>query len=217
MKDDSTRDRIILAAGPIFARKGFRNTTVREICDAANVNLASINYYFGDKQSLYTETVIRAREMRAQQFPHREDDSGPAEEKLKNIVLTLLNRMMAMQSEPWQVRLIMREMLQPTEAAKKLVKSYFRPFFESLLAVVDELVEVELPDHERSQIGFSIIGQCMHYRISAEMISMMIPKVEYQQNYQVEELAEHITNFSLGGIERIRKQVMDKGVKQISS
>ena len=218
MNDDSTRDRIILAAGPIFARKGFKNTTVREICDAANVNVASINYYFSDKHGLYTETVIQAREMRAQQFPHREPEENQApEEKLKNIVVTLLNRMMAMQTEPWQVRLIMREILQPTEASKKLVKAYFRPFFESLLTVIDELVGVRLPDHERHQLGFSVIGQCMHYRISAEMISMMISKAEYQQNYQIEQLADHITSFSLGGIENIRKQVASNGLKQIST
>ncbi len=218
MSEDSTRDRIILAAGPIFARKGFRNTTVREICDAANVNLASINYYFGDKQGLYTETVIHAREMRAQEFPHRElDATQPPEEKLKNIVVTLLNRMMAMQTEPWQVRLIMKEILQPTEASKTLVKAYFRPFFESLLTVIDELIGMRLADHERHQIGFSIIGQCMHYRFSAEMISMMITKVEYQQNYQIEQLADYITSFSLGGIESIRQKLASNGVKQISS
>ena len=156
--------------------------------------------------------------MRAQQFPHRElGEQQPPEEKLKNIVVTLLNRMMAMQTEPWQVRLIMREILQPTEASKKLVKAYFRPFFESLLTVIDELVGVRLPDHERHQLGFSVIGQCMHYRISAEMISMMISKAEYQQNYQIEQLADHITSFSLGGIENIRKQVANNGIKQIST
>ena len=68
-KSDTTRDRIVLQAGPIFASKGFRAATVREICDKADVNLASINYYFGDKQKLYFETVVRAREMRVEQVP----------------------------------------------------------------------------------------------------------------------------------------------------
>ena len=63
---DSTKKKILLAAGPIFAQKGFRGATVREICDSANVNLASINYYFGDKQQLYIDTVFLARQMRVQ-------------------------------------------------------------------------------------------------------------------------------------------------------
>lgn len=205
MKDESTRDRIILAAGPIFAKMGFRNATVREICDAASVNLASINYYFGDKQCLYNETVLVAREMRAQQFPEKEwNEHHSPEEKLRDIITTLLNRVMALQTEPWQVRLVMREILQPTEASKKLVKESFLPFLESLLQVVDEQLGVRLPDHERSQIGFSIIGQCMHYRFSAEMMTMMIPAKEFKQFYQIEQLADHITKFSMGAIERFR-------------
>ncbi len=205
MTEDSKRDRIILAAGPIFAAKGFKKTTVREICDLANVNLASINYYFGDKQQLYLETVIGAREMLAKQFPQQASDPTQApEERLHNLVGTLLKRLMAMQSEPWQVRLIMREVLQPTDAAKQLVKAYFRPFFESVLCVIDDLVGARLPDFERNQIGFSIIGQCMHYRFSAEMISMMVSESEFAENNQIERLTDHITKFSLGAIAAIK-------------
>lgn len=209
MTDESTRNRIILAAGPIFAQKGFRNATVREICVAAEVNVASINYYFGDKQKLYNETVLVAREMRAQQFPQKEWESHHTpEEKIRDIVTTLLNRVMALQTEPWQVRLVMREILQPTEASKKLVKENFLPFLESLLVVVDEQLGVRLPENERHQIGFSIIGQCMHYRFSAEMMTMMIPKKEFNQHYKIGQLADHITRFSMAAIEGFRTPVL---------
>ena len=67
MTDESTRNRILEAAGPVFATKGFRGSTVREICDAAKVNVASINYHFGDKSHLYVE--IRAGE-KAMFLPH---------------------------------------------------------------------------------------------------------------------------------------------------
>ena len=63
------KNRILLAAGRIFADKGFRCSTVREICDAADVNIASVNYYFGDKKNLYQETLLLAREIGANQFP----------------------------------------------------------------------------------------------------------------------------------------------------
>jgi AcrR family transcriptional regulator len=208
MPTDTTKDRILAAAGPIFARKGFRNTTVREICDRAEVNLASVNYYFGDKQTLYTETLILAREMRAQQFPQQTwAENQPAEEKLRQYVTMLLNRVVAMQSEPWQVRLIMRELLQPTAAAQTLIDAYFRPVFESLLAIVDELAGNRLPDYQRHQIGFSIVGQCMHYRFSAELIGMMIPRTEFDDHYNIQQLADHITTFSVNAIRNARSSV----------
>ncbi len=196
-----------MEAGPIFARKGFRATTIREICDQARVNLASINYYFGDKQHLYTETVVMAREMRVQQVPYPTwDDSTSSEKKLADFISLLLHRLVAMQTEPWQVRLLMREILQPTEACKHLVEEYFRPFFERLCSVIDEIVGRRLPEHRRSQIGFSIIGQCLYYRFSADITSMMIEEQEYQEHFNLEGLAAHITEFSLGAIYQIRQK-----------
>lgn len=40
------------AAEKLFANKGFEATTVRDIADAAGVNLAMISYYFGSKEKL---------------------------------------------------------------------------------------------------------------------------------------------------------------------
>ncbi len=200
-KTDSTREKIILQAGPIFASKGFRAATVREICDKAQVNLASINYYFGDKQQLYFEAVVRAREMRVEQVPQPEWDAsmGP-HRKLKGFVGLILDRLVAMQNEPWQVRLLMREILQPTEACSHLVKEYFRPFFDSLLEIVDDIVEAPLPQHVRTKVGLSIVGQCLYYRFAAGLTSLIISDEDFQEHFDRDSLAEHITSFSLAAI-----------------
>lgn len=47
-----TRDRILDAAERLFAEQGFYVTTLREITQAAQVNLAAVNYHFGSKQAL---------------------------------------------------------------------------------------------------------------------------------------------------------------------
>ncbi len=57
MAHDDTRSRLLAAAGPVFADKGYQAATIRDICLAAGVNVASVNYYFGDKATLYLETV----------------------------------------------------------------------------------------------------------------------------------------------------------------
>lgn len=43
---------ILLAAERLFAVKGFDGTSVRDIANEANVNVAMINYYFGSKDKL---------------------------------------------------------------------------------------------------------------------------------------------------------------------
>ena len=43
---------IMETAETLFAEKGFNGTSVRDIAEKANVNLAMISYYFGSKDKL---------------------------------------------------------------------------------------------------------------------------------------------------------------------
>lgn len=53
IKDEGSKARILEAATVLFAQKGFKGTSIREICKAANVNLCMVSYYWGGKQELY--------------------------------------------------------------------------------------------------------------------------------------------------------------------
>ena len=55
------RNRLLDAALVLFAEKGFANTSTREIALAAQVNIASISYYFGDKAGLYRAVFVDPR------------------------------------------------------------------------------------------------------------------------------------------------------------
>jgi len=60
---DSTPDSrtgILDAAEQLFARQGFRPTTIKAIAGAAGVNTALLYYYFPDKQGLYHAVLERA-------------------------------------------------------------------------------------------------------------------------------------------------------------
>jgi len=48
----STRDRILDIAERLFASRGYKNVSVRELTASAGANLASIRYYFGSKDQL---------------------------------------------------------------------------------------------------------------------------------------------------------------------
>lgn len=52
MSYNEKQEQIMEAAEKLFAAKGFDGTSVRDIADAAGVNLAMISYYFGSKEKL---------------------------------------------------------------------------------------------------------------------------------------------------------------------
>ncbi len=199
--DLDTRTRILQAAGPIFAERGFARATVRDICRAADVNIASIKYYFGDKQALYLATVHLARETRAERYPFPALDDGVApEEKLYDFVSALLRRLMALQPAAWPIQLLMRELMQPTDACRSLVQGYFQPMFAALMRIVDQLSPVPLQPDQRLKAGFSIIGQCLHYRFGSEVVALMVP-AGMRPEFGIEQLAHHITQFTLNGLQ----------------
>lgn len=54
-----TREQILEAAWDLFAERGFEDVSVRDVTNAAGVNLASVSYHFGGKDGLIQETVKR--------------------------------------------------------------------------------------------------------------------------------------------------------------
>ncbi|WP_346353274.1 TetR/AcrR family transcriptional regulator [Azotosporobacter soli] len=61
--EQNTVSKILAAATLLFAQKGFSGVSVKEIAEAAGVNIASISYHFGGKEKLYVEVLDRQFEV----------------------------------------------------------------------------------------------------------------------------------------------------------
>ena len=202
------RERILSAAGREFADRGYESATVRDICLAAGVNEAAVNYYFGDKQRLYIESVKHAHEQRAGQVPLPEWTAGtPPQQKLRDFVGNLLERMLGFGQPPWQVRLMMREVLHPTDACRELVEDYVRPRFELLVSILDELVDDRLSQTELRRVALSIIGQCFLYRAAGDVVGMLVPREELESHHSLAPLADHVTSYALAALGETRPLV----------
>lgn len=55
----STKEKILDVAEGLFAEYGFNDTSLRTIISKAGVNLASVNYHFGDKKTLVRAVLNR--------------------------------------------------------------------------------------------------------------------------------------------------------------
>src|SRR3972149_7630201 len=91
---ERTRERLLDAAGEVFAERGYRRATVREICRRANVNIASVNYYFKSKEDLYADVLEFAYRQARQKYPETDaaGRAGSAERRLSRVVRLFLLR-----------------------------------------------------------------------------------------------------------------------------
>jgi AcrR family transcriptional regulator len=199
MTSDDPRARLLEAAGQIFAEKGFKGGTVREISQRAGVNLAAVNYYFRDKEQLYIEAVKAAccGPLEESPFPDWPPDTPPAV-KLADFIRAQVKHVVGGRGHQWHRQLMMMELANPTPACAELVSQHIRPRAELLGGILRELLP-DVPADRRNLIAQSIIGQCVFHRLAQPIVSLLVGEEEYR-TYDADRLAEHITAFSFAAL-----------------
>lgn len=210
-KSEDTKDRLIKAAGEVFAERGFRSATVREICSRAGTPLGAMNYHFRDKRGLYAAVLEHSHRSAMEKYPPklglRDGEETPAE-KLRSFVHTFLLRILDKGVPAWHMKLMAQEISDPTDILGQVVESSVRPLYRYLVSIISELLNEDKPPEkeERDEIflcAMSIVGQCLHHHTGKRVIAALHPK-SFDPG-DIERIADHITRFSLAGIRELAK------------
>jgi AcrR family transcriptional regulator len=193
-----TRQRLLDAAEKIFADKGFEAASVDEITRKAGANRAAISFHFGGKERLYIEAVKYAHRSCHEGVPFPEYPVGtPAVERLRGFIRTVVQRMVA-EPDPQATQLMMREMIQPTDACVEVVREYIRPMADRLRETLGEL----MPGADPVTVymtGFSIVGQCLFYKQNRPVAQLLVGEEEFAK-LDADKIADHIFAFTLRGL-----------------
>jgi AcrR family transcriptional regulator len=202
-RDRETRERLLRSSAQLFADRGFKKVTVRDICRAARANVAAVNYHFGDKGGLYREVLQLAIDiMRATSDAARVAGEGqPAEERLRRYIQVSLCRVTESTNATWIARLINREMTDPTPAFDTLVDQGVRPRIDDLSAIVAEILDCAAGDERVLRCVASIHAQWILF-VPSPMASRLRSKFQLRSE-NIDRVAEHISDFSLAGIRAV--------------
>jgi AcrR family transcriptional regulator len=193
---DGTRTRLLDSAGQVFADFGYHAATVREICARAGVNIALVNYYFGDKLELYTEVLrhsIGAAGKSVVQTPIK--NTAPPE-ALRELIAAMLQRVCGGDRPGWHFRLMVHEFAQPTPAMSTVIDETMRPIYERFCGLIGALLRLP-PEHEKTRLcAHSVIAQVVHYVHSRHVIAQLWPELEMTPD-RIAQISAHIADFSL--------------------
>jgi AcrR family transcriptional regulator len=205
-----TKDRLVAAATALFAERGFHGTTVRDIADRAGANVAAGNYHYGSKKALYLEVLrgqfaaVRALLAVRGASPQPAELAGLDRPALVRILRTRVKVMLDMLIGPppgVHGTLMQREMVDPSEALPVIVAEFMRPMFDEMEAIVAQLAP-ELDRRSVERCVYSIVGQGLFYRTTMPALLEMFDVSQYPRGLAAE-LTDHITDFSLGGLEQL--------------
>jgi AcrR family transcriptional regulator len=199
LRDRETRERLLKAGAQLFADRGFKKVTIRDICRVARANVAAVNYHFGDKTGLYREVLQLAIEtMRSTNDAARDAGEGlPADERLRQYIKVSMCRVMS-GNATWISRLMHREMTDPTPTFDVILEQAFRPRMDDLAAMVADILNCPPDDARVSQCVASIHAQWMLF-VPNPIASRIRAKLQIRTD-DAARLADHITKFSLAGI-----------------
>ena len=201
-RDTETRDRLLRAAERLFADRGFKKVTVRDICRAARANVAAVNYHFGDKLGLYREVLQSASDaMRTTNDMARLAGAGQsAEEQLRRYIVVFVPRVLGPGADIVH-KLINREMNDPTPAFDTLVEQGVRPRVEYLAGLIAEIIGCAPTDQRVLRCVASVQTQMIAYLPNP--IATRLGFANKPTAANLGEIAGHIAEFSLAGIHAV--------------
>ena len=206
-----TKQRLLEAAARIFADVGFRETTVQDICSAAEANLAAVNYHFGSKEKLYLEVWATSAQAMQKGYLEPVASIEDPEARLKEIIRYRVKHTFTDGPEEHLRKLAFNEMGAPTESHNTIVKQFLRPSRDLLTRTVAQILNVANDNAVAKRCAFSLHSQLIFLNVLSirgrlHHTEFLGSSEQAPTNAETEELIRHIETFVLGGIRETARQ-----------
>ena len=167
-EDGDASVRLLRAGLQLFAEQGYAKTSIRQIATTAQVNIAAVSYYFGDKAGLYKAVF------RASPDPARDINALDSLDQLYARFLAPLKQGDDMRL--W-VKLYRREMLEPTGLWQEKIDCDMRPMHAAVVALLCRRLGLRQPDDEVHRLAITVVGLAVHLFIGCDVIDALAPQL----------------------------------------
>jgi len=203
------QNRLVEAAEELFCKRGFNDTSVRDIAAISGCNIASVNYYFGGKDNLYVEVwrrhLAQLRDVRLASIAEVMSKGGQPqlEELLRSYANSFIEPLVSGGRSERFVNLMAREMVDPHLPRDMFLNDMIVPVMGAFAQALRQICPW-LEERRARLVILSIVGQLMQTVLSKDMFERddhpAVPKLD------LEEMVEHIVSFSAAGIRACRSE-----------
>lgn len=205
-EEGTTKLGLIQAAGELFANHGLDGTSIRAIADKAGVNIAAVNYHFGSKEHLYSETLMYVAQrgehypaVRALEDKRRLSTPAGQAEVVREIVRAKFETIFAAEVPKWYWQLLMRSLLDPTPSLEAVVRKIFQPEHE---AIKELMVRVRpgISEEEAHLWAVLLFGAVAIFEFARSPILMLLGQEDYTPEFiaRAREFVAHAMLVALG-------------------
>ncbi len=208
--NQDTRDRLLDAAGAVFAEKGYHHATVAEVCERAGANIAAVNYYFRSKENLYVEAWREAFQRSVSAHP---PDGGvaadaPPEARLCGRIRALIQRVADPESIEFEI--VHKELANPTGLLSEAMTDAIEPIRRGMSDVIGALLGPEAPGRAVRLCEMSILTPCIHFVLRDRLRRSLPEGTDLPGPPPLEvdlaTIVDHIYRFSLAGVRDVRRR-----------
>jgi len=198
-----TRSALLESAARLFLAHGFESVSIRQITRASGSNVASVNYHFSDKTGLYREVLaslldsITREKLALLEKLDMQQPPATLEEILTAYIRSFFDSNLPSPDSDRLMQTIYREMGPDAVTGDLVATRLIVPINQAF----KELILKASPDLGEKRASFcvsSITGQVLHF-IRSRDILRSIHSPEQNRTF-IEDVIEHITQFSVQGI-----------------
>ena len=164
------RHNILLAAEKLFARYGYHAVSLRQIADEAQVPLALVGYYFGQKHQLYraifehwsgmiNERLAALDEAMAEEGGHRLV-------RLVEAFIAPVVRLRASEEGEYYALLMTRGLALQSEEEDAIIREFFDPMAQAFIQAFHSTLAAEFPGVTQGQVAWCYqfaLGALLHH------------------------------------------------------
>src|SRR3954469_18018669 len=201
---EATRERILEAAGELFAADGYAHTTAKAVADRAEVGVSLINYHFGGREGLYRAVLIEAHRRLSKLSELRElaESALPASAKLRVLIYGLVRP--ATKHQPgWHIAVLGKEIFAPSAQFPVLFEAEVPPKLAMIKQILSDITTIPVDDPALVRCVISVLAPCSMLLVAARGAPGPLDEVRRMPRKVI---INHLHTYALAGLEAIARE-----------